>query len=299
MTTTAIVLGSTGMLGQAMLAVLSRREELRVFGTYRSESLAGPLKEHNLISFDAKSGATGLRKLLDQAGGEPACFINCIALLKSEVHESKLGSVVQAQFLNAEFPRQLAAFVGEAGCRMVHISTDGVFSGRNAALLNENTVPDPDDAYGRTKLAGEPSSHASITIRTSIIGRDPLRHKGLLEWFIAQPDGAELRGYRDAIWAGVTTVQLAELCGKLLEGDNFSRAREESAVHHFSPNAPVSKYELLEIFKRALSKRVTIVPTNSPSGPSRRVLETRFATSPRLFGTGLSIEQAVAQLSAH
>jgi dTDP-4-dehydrorhamnose reductase len=129
-----------------------------------------------------------------------------------------------------------------------------------------------------------------------LIGFDPLKHHGLLEWFMAQPEGAVLSGYSDHLWNGVTTLQFAQLCAKLVLGDEMRRLRNESPIHHFAPNDPLSKFELLELFRRTFKKNVSINSSESPSGPARRILASRYKVLDELFGQGHSLNTALDEL---
>jgi len=135
-----------------------------------------------------------------------------------------------------------------------------------------------------------------LTIRCSIIGPDPIGHKGLLEWFLAQPDNGTVSGYTNHLWNGVTTLQLAELCCQIILAGVFDVTWKESPIHHFCPHNPVSKCELLEIFKRVFAKPITILPTPS-SVAINRVLATQYQTFPRLFGRHLNVEKAIQKLA--
>jgi len=283
-----LVLGSTGMLGHMMFRGLSRTRSLRVGGTHR----------HNAslpFYFDAEMGVNGLRDVLRYFG---ACdyLINCIGLVKAHIHENDSDSVQRAIRINSLFPHSLATLALELGARVIHISTDGVFSGGSRRPYLEDMPHDCVDIYGKTKSLGEVVKPGFLNIRCSIVGPDPTEKKGLLEWFLAQRDGATVVGYTDHLWNGVTTIQLAELCKEIIVQDRFKEICNESPVHHFCPNRVVSKYELLDIFRSVFEKDIIIDAERCPGGAANRVLGTRYQSLPMLFGHDLSMQQAVSDL---
>ena len=152
------------------------------------------------------------------------------------------------------------------------------------------------DVYGKTKSLGEIRAPGCLTLRCSIIGPDPVGKSGLWEWFKGQPEGKTLAGYTHHLWNGATTLQLAELCRRIITADRFQTICNEAPIHHFCPNLPVSKYELLQLFRSALQKNVSITPVGEALVPVRRILATRYQSIKELFGTGCSMEQAVNDL---
>ncbi len=282
-----LVLGSTGMLGHMVVRLLSREASLTVDRTQRTSS-----SEPNW--FDAEMGYQDLRILFEKRGVYQY-IINCVGVTNAGINEGEPISVRRAIKVNAVFPQELATFAAEVGARVIHISTDGVFAGTADAYL-EDAAHDCTDIYGKTKSLGEVRTPAFLTIRCSIIGPDPIGKRGLIEWFRAQPDGSEIMGYTDHLWNGVTTYQFAELCQKIIIGDRFDSIREESSVHHFCPNQPVSKYELLEILKSVFKKDVTIKASAGLGVPVRRILMTKYKSLRVLFGCDLSMESVVSEL---
>jgi dTDP-4-dehydrorhamnose reductase len=263
-----LVLGSEGMLGQAVAEALSLRG-WAVTGTQFARP-DGPWY------LDARvDDIAAWTKLIRAARCELA--INCIGVLQAGIAETDLGSLRRAIEVNALFPHRFAAAAAEAGVRLIHMSTDGVFAGGRAEPYLENDRPDCDDYYGRTKSLGEcPAPHV-LNLRCSIVGLDRVEHKGLLEWLLRQPDGAVVRGYTDHAWNGVTTRQFADLCAELAaRPELFDEARRLSPVHHFCPNPPTTKYELLSAWSSVSQRQVTIEPARSNNPAGVRLLGTRY-----------------------
>ena len=193
------------------------------------------------------------------------------------------------------FPHDLLKLGHELGFRIIHISTDGVFS-KSAGLCLEDSEIFSKGIYGKSKKMGEGMSKQLLNIRCSIIGPSPYNSSGLFEWFLKRPKGAEISGYIDHIWNGVTSLQLSTLCYKIIADDYFSLIRNESDTHHFCPNNPISKYDLLQILKKLLRSDIKVLPLNCPDGPSVRVLETRYRLIRELFGKREQISEALSRL---
>lgn len=231
-----LILGATGMLGHKLMQVLSKR--LDVTGTVRgsvtnyarhpvlgSMSLLGDVQAER---FDSVIGALAYTR--------PGVVINCIGIVKQQPSaKSPLPSIT----INALFPHRLAMLCQAAGARMIHISTDCVFSGQKGNY-KEDDIPDAEDLYGRTKMLGEVAYPGSLTIRTSIIGRELFSKLGLIEWFINQK-GKSVRGFDGAIFTGFSTQAMAGIIGNIIE-----KHPDLSGLWHIS-SASISKYELLNI----------------------------------------------------
>lgn len=164
----------------------------------------------------------------------PDAVVNCVGIVKqSPTADEPVPSLV----VNALFPHRVAELCRATGSRLIHISTDCVFSGRKGGYL-ESDQSDAQDLYGRTKLLGEVASPPALTLRTSMIGRELTTAHGLLEWFLSQR-GRSVRGFAQALFSGPTTNELARIIGHLLE-----RFPDLTGVYHVSAD-PIDKYELL------------------------------------------------------
>ena len=243
-----LILGGTGMLGHRLWLNLSQVHETWV--TSRGDAAAFP----DLPEFPRKYIRPHVNALLlDQvrdavASIQPDLVINCIGLIKQlSLVNDPLSSIP----LNALFPHQLAQICGNAGIRLVHISTDCVFSGKKGGYV-ESDPSDAEDLYGRTKFLGEVTYPHTITLRTSIIGRELTTRLGLIEWFLAQK--GTIRGYKRVIYTGFTTDELSRI---IL---NYVIPHADlSGLYHVS-SEPISKYDLLGLAKDSFGKEVTILP---------------------------------------
>ena len=136
--------------------------------------------------------------------------------------------------------------------RLIHISTDCVFSGRKGNY-REGDVPDAEDLYGRTKLLGEVSDEGCLTIRTSMIGRELETSNGLIEWFLSQEDKT-ISGYKKSVFSGFTTNALAEIIAGII-----TKNPELHGVWHVA-SEPISKFELLSLVKQVYGLNIRIEP---------------------------------------
>ena len=233
------------MIGNGIYDVLSRDDNLEVFGTLRSKDLYKDLqKKENLI--------TGINAL-DQQSWEkvlieykPNVVINCVGITKHiETTTNKNISIN----LNSIFPHKLVSVCNKISSRLIHISTDCVFSGRKG-FYSEADLPDADDLYGITKSLGEINSKEHLTLRTSTIGHEPYSQNGLLEWFLSQEK--KCKGFKNAIFSGVSTQELGVILrDKILLNDRIG------GLYHLS-SEPISKFDLLNLFKKYYSKDILI-----------------------------------------
>lgn len=177
----------------------------------------------------------------------PEVVVNAIGVVKQR---ATARDPVLSIAVNSLFPQRLAQLCRASGSRLIHFSTDCVFSGRRGAYT-ESDEPDPVDLYGRSKLLGEVEGPGALTLRTSIIGRELENMTGLLEWFLGRAD-TRVPGYARVIWSGVTTNFLARVVGKLIRSEPALEG-----LYHLSA-APISKYQLLVALNDAFGTGTTV-----------------------------------------
>lgn len=282
-----LVLGQSGMLGHMVMRVLKADTRIAVFGTQMNDRTKPGY-------FNILEGNQGLQQIFKTQGGFDYC-INCIGMTANKIDEKNPVSVKKAKLINAAFPKKLLKMAKAYQCKVIHISTDGVFRGTKKKYL-ENSRPDCTDVYGRTKLAGEVVANNFLSIRCSIIGPSPYEHGGLWDWFVNLPAGSQVRGFTNHIWSGVTTLQFGQLCRAIILKDCFSALRDKSGVYHFASNKPLSKFALLKILKRLLKKNVDIEESTQGKGVVSRVLNSKFNDLHKLLPYGITMQQAINQL---
>lgn len=288
--TKILVLGSMGMLGHMVLKVLSKEGPFDVDGTHYNYG-------DDLFYFDAEKDFDKLRFICDERNGYDY-LINCIGITNDKIDEKKSASVTRGIMINAVFPHKLAEYAASVGTTVIHISTDGVFSGGSSEPYLEDALHDCTDIYGKTKSLGEVNNSNILNIRCSIIGPNTKGKQGLLSWFLDQPLGAKVHGYTDHMWSGVTTFQFAQLCRQMILRDVFDLIRREAPVHHFCPNQAVSKYDLLQLFKNVFRNDISVEPSKTPGVPVTRILDTQYHSFKSIFGQDNPMKNAIDELAA-
>lgn len=249
---TVLVLGATGMLGHKLMQVLASRGE--VVGTvqrrakeYSDYPIMGRL--HLLGGVQAETFDSVVRAV---AAVRPAVVVNCIGIVKQvSAAKDPIASIA----VNALFPHRLAQLCRATDARLIHVSTDCVFSGRKGNYL-ESDYPDAEDLYGRTKLLGEVAYEGCITLRTSMIGRELDTSHGLIEWFLAR-DGEHVQGYRRAVFSGLTTNALADTIARLISGHP-----QMYGIWHVA-SQPISKFDLLSLVQQVYGLSIQIDPDDA------------------------------------
>jgi dTDP-4-dehydrorhamnose reductase len=206
-----MVIGATGTLGHRLC--LDWAERFECWGTVRApveDPVAELLAPARLIAGISAEDPDTLRSALETA--RPDVVVNCVGAVK----QAEAGQQpIPAIRINSLFPHELAAACRESSARMIHVSTDCVFSGERGRY-SEQDVPDAADLYGRSKLLGEISGEGLLTLRTSLIGRELRSSLGLLEWLISNRGGS-VKGFSRAVFSGLTTIALASEIGVVIE----------------------------------------------------------------------------------
>jgi len=283
-----LVLGAIGMLGHMVCRVLEEASTVVVHRTHLGD-------KNDPYYFDVESGLKILGTICDRASGYDY-FINCIGMLAAKIKQEDPNSIRKAIKLNALFPHELSAFAKEREIKVIHISTDGVFSGE-AECYDEDGIHDCTDLYGITKSLGEALDDHFLNLRCSIIGPSPFEKGGLLEWFLGQPDGAVVSGYTNHIWHGVSTYQFAKLCLKIIEENSFDSLREESSVFHFAPNEPITKYQLLCLFRDNFGKNIKVEAMQSDKRIYQRILSTKYKGLRAIYPHCLPAAEMISELT--
>jgi dTDP-4-dehydrorhamnose reductase len=247
-----LILGAGGMLGHTMFRIFADDSTHEVFGTARADLVRSHFGDRAaqrlLTGVDVEKHDSLVRAF---ATVRPQLVVNCIGLVKQLVDAD---DPLQAVPINTLLPHRLAALCQATGARLVHISTDCVFSGAKGDY-RETDFPDAYDLYGRTKLLGEVDYPYAITLRTSIIGHELTSNRGLIGWFLAQQ--GSIRGFRKAIFSGLPTVELARVIR-----DYVLPRPDLGGLYHVA-SKPIDKCELLRLVADVYGKKIEIVPDDT------------------------------------
>ena len=249
---TVLVLGGSGMLGHRLWQTLDGRFD--TYATVRKppdglECTGMPGRGRMIAGVAAEDFGT-VSKAVESV--RPQVVVNCIGIVKqAEAARDPVASIS----VNSLFPQRLARECRERSIRLIHISTDCVFSGRKGGYT-ESDPPDPEDLYGRTKLLGEVEGTGCLTLRTSMIGRELDTSFGLVEWFLGQ-EGKAVSGYRRAIFSGFTTIALAEIISAVISGHPGLHG-----LYHVA-SEPISKFDLLSLIREVYGLHIEIQPDES------------------------------------
>lgn len=246
-----LVLGSSGMLGNAVFRFFSDSNNFEVFGTIRNhtimKSLPSTLQSKLIKGVDAENMDDLIRVFVDL---KPNVVINCIGLVKQR---AEADDPLDAISINALMPHRITRLCAVIGARFVHMSTDCVFSG-SKGMYKESDFPDATDLYGRSKFLGEVDYPNAITLRTSIIGHELEGSRSLVGWFLSQQ--GSVKGFKKAIFSGMPTVEVARLIR-----DHILPNPKLHGLYHVSAD-PIDKYELLKLVAATYNKDIEIEEDN-------------------------------------
>ncbi|MBC7419423.1 MAG: SDR family oxidoreductase [Bdellovibrio sp.] len=248
-----LVLGVTGMLGSTVFKLLSESSAHEVYGTARSNTYQNYFSKDQVSKIIADVDVLNfseLNRTIEKL--KPEVIINCIGLVK-QLAEVKDPLVCLP--LNSMLPHQLIQVATKINARVIHISTDCVFSGKNGHYL-ETDFPDAEDLYGRSKYIGELQDFKNaITLRTSIIGHELHSNRSLVDWFLSQKNN--VKGFRKAIFSGLPTIEMAHIIC-----DFVMTKPDVYGLYHVSA-APINKYDLLKLVAEVYQKQIEITPDDT------------------------------------
>jgi len=233
-----LILGSTGLIGHQIFNHLKKDKNYQLFNIAHRTKL-----QEDTILLDA----TNEKYLVEEIRNiEPKFIINCIGILISSSEKDPKRAI----FLNAYLPHRLEILANEIEAKLIHISTDCVFSGNKKKPYHETDTKDGIDIYAKTKGLGEIINNKHLTLRTSVVGPE-LKPDGeeLFHWFMKQEN--EVNGFAKSIWSGVTTLELAKAV-------KWAILNNITGLYHVTNNSTINKYELLNLFKKYTKKNINI-----------------------------------------
>ncbi len=247
-----LILGASGMLGSALLRYFVDQGDMEVSGTARTfdsvRNLSERARDCVKLNVDVEKPDHLLKVFADV---RPDIVVNCVGIVKQLAEVEPPSTVIS---LNSLLPHRLAKLCTVANARLIHFSTDCVFSGVRG-MYKESDSADAADLYGRSKLIGEVNYRGTITLRTSIVGHELSGNRSLIGWFLTQT--GSVKGFRQAVFSGLPTVEIARVIHQLLlPNPNIW------GLYHLSAD-PISKFELLSLVARVYGKKIKIIPDDN------------------------------------
>lgn len=244
-----LVLGVTGMLGSTIFRAFSDDQKFDTFGTIRDPRGLKHFTQEQRAKIVTNVAVDGEADILRAfAASRPDIVINCVGIIKQLPNAN---DHLESLAINAVLPHRLANYCKMVGARLIHFSTDCVFSGAKGQYI-ESDHADAYDLYGRTKYLGEVDYENAITLRTSIIGHELSSAHSLIDWFLTQ--SGETKGFRKAIFSGLPTIEVAEVLRNFVIPNERLRG-----LYHLSVN-PISKLDLLRMVASTYERTINIVP---------------------------------------
>lgn len=262
--TKVLILGATGMLGAAVVKEFSDFPG-EVTVTARRQGVESLPSEFSEIPFDAGTDdpSVAFQSLL-----KVDYVVNCIGIIKPYINDSDDKQRQTAVEVNSLFPQKLADWASATGAKVIQIATDCVFSGSRGSYL-ESDSHDALDVYGKSKSLGEVPNESMMHLRVSIIGPEVGRSTSLLEWVKNQPQGAQINGFTDHVWNGVTTNHFGKLARGIIESNLF-----KSGVFHVVPGNRLPKDRLVQKIASVFGRDDIEIQPKASGNTVDRTLET-------------------------
>lgn len=255
-----LILGADGMIGHKLAQNLENDFDLTVTSRKKIYKEDLGLIRSSIKNIDLYK--ENFYQLLDSL--KPDIIINCAGITIRRGVEKNLA---ETNYINSLLPHKLDYWSERNGKKLIHFSTDCVYDGLKGNYL-DNEAPNATDIYGKSKAKGEINNSNSLTIRTSIIGREIFNHTELFEWLCSMKN-KEVEGYSNVLYSGITNVWIGQIINKLIS-DNINI----SGILNISSN-PISKFDLLIKLSHAFNLNIT-VKTNSKFKSNKVLISKKF-----------------------
>ena len=258
-----LILGSSGLIGHQIYNYLQENSDFNLSNISYTRKL-----NNNTILIDARKEQYFFDLIRHI---EPNYIVNCIGVLINKAKQD----FKSAMSLNAHLPQNLEKLANLINAKLIHMSTDCVFSGDKHLPYVETDEKDGRDTYAKTKSLGEIYSKKHLTIRTSVIGPEIINGSGeLFHWFMNQ--SGVIQGFTKAIWSGVTTIELAKAVKWFINNNT-------TGLYHLTNGIPIKKYDLLHLFKKYTNHNIEIekvdgVVTNKSFVDTRQEINYKLPT---------------------
>jgi len=238
-----LVIGIKGMAGHMIFNYFNENREFDVYGIARN--IENGEKIFNIDISDTKALSS---IIIDN---QFDCVVNCIGILNKDAEDNPAKAI----WFNSYFPHYLEELTYDTNIKVIHISTDCVFSGKKGNYT-EQDFKDGLGFYAQSKALGELNNSKDVTIRTSIIGPE-LNHNGigLFHWFMMQSEGSNIKGFTEAYWSGVTTLELAKVVSEIIK-------QNITGLIQIAPKSKIDKYSLISLFNSIYKDSVILIEKN-------------------------------------
>ena len=250
-----LVLGSAGLIGHQVYNYLKDSDNYELHNISYQNKI-----QDDTVLLDARNEQVFIDKITSIS---PKYIVNCIGILIDGSNADPENSI----FLNSYMPHRLTRLADKINAKLIHISTDCVFSGDKKEPYIETDEKDGRGVYAKTKGLGEIISDKHLTLRTSVVGPE-LKNDGeeLFHWFMGQ--SGEVLGYTKSVWSGVTTIELAKAV-------KWSIDHHITGLYHVTNNSSISKYDLLQLFQKYTKKDINIKPFSGKDA-NKSFIDTRL-----------------------
>ena len=239
-----LVIGIKGMAGHVIFNKFKDEYGFAVYGIARNIE-----PSENTFNLDV-SNTNALEQII--AENKFDVIVNCIGILNKDAENNPDKAI----WFNSYFPHYLEKITKNTATKVIHISTDCVFSGKKGNYTEED-FKDGIGFYAQSKALGEVDNEKDLTIRTSIIGPELNKNGiGLFHWFMSQPENAQLKGYSQAYWSGITTIELAKVIDEVLSSQNAS------GLVHVARKEKIDKYNLLKLFNEVFRNNTIAIDSD-------------------------------------
>jgi len=242
-----LVIGASGMLGYSLFSNLLENKELSVFGTVRANQPCEHFQgcEANIFTGVDVDDFSTIEHVVETL--KPQFVLNCVGLIKqNDIAKNHVAAIS----INALLPHKLATLCDKVSAKLIHFSTDCVFTGKQG-MYTEESVPDSFDLYGLSKKLGEVEYGNHLTLRTSIIGHELSSNLSLIDWFLSQE--GQVKGFTKAIFSGLPTCYIARVLSEKIFNSDVK------GLYHLSVD-PIDKYTLLKLVSNSYKKDIVINP---------------------------------------
>lgn len=252
-----LIIGIKGMAGHLLYNFFKEKCGFNVFGVAR-----GIQEDEHLFNIDV-SNTERLKDLIVSKKFD--CVINCIGILNKDAEDNPAKAI----WFNSYFPHFLEEITNNTLTKVIHISTDCVFSGKGNGGYTEESFKDGIGFYAQSKALGEIVNNKDVTIRTSIIGPELNENGiGLFHWFMGQSNDSSLKGFSKAFWSGITTLELAMVVNEIID-------QNITGLIQVAGRSKIDKYSLLHLFNEIYRENIITIEDSSSYQVDKSLISSR------------------------